>query len=359
MTVDPVTLKIFIADQYNCRILRYDKSQLFVDNGAPEFVFGNTLTEAACQANTVSSTVNGTNSTVTFTSASTLSPTALYVDHRGRLFAGDQYGNRILRWDGAGSLQTSSPPANWVYGQPDFSQFASHSDNSGIYCPTDVALRSDDVLFVADYFNNRVVWWKDASTKPFGAPIDGFVAGGTSSCDVLNSFGWVAAGFGRLTLGAGNSLWVNDGTNGRLLRYTDPVVSNNVDLVLGQAYCSNVNSDYYMMNPSSLFYDKVSDTLFVADYGHDRVLFYFKTSNKTNDSQADYEYGQNTFSVQPVAAPVPYQNDGYGHPDPNQNGVFYPGIGSIYYDRVATGSFFIVDQLSSTFYRFCPHPATN
>jgi sugar lactone lactonase YvrE len=91
------------------------------------------------------------------TTASTMRfPSGVAVDSAGRLWVADWYNSRVLRFDGAAG-KANGAPADGVLGQSDFGSRNSATTASGMYFPSSVAVDSADRLWVADYGNNRVL----------------------------------------------------------------------------------------------------------------------------------------------------------------------------------------------------------
>lgn len=90
-------------------------------------------------------------------SASTLeSPESVAVDSLDRLYVADFFNNRVLEYD----QPLSSKAAVRVFGQPDFTTFTANTGGLGarsLAGPIGVALDAEDNLYAADYFNNRVL----------------------------------------------------------------------------------------------------------------------------------------------------------------------------------------------------------
>lgn len=81
-------------------------------------------------------------------------PTGVTVDGNGRLYVTEQGNNRVLSYDSP----LTSPIANRVFGQPDFTANTPSSGASGLFAPNAGALDSGGRLWVADY--SIIAWWR-------------------------------------------------------------------------------------------------------------------------------------------------------------------------------------------------------
>jgi sugar lactone lactonase YvrE len=188
---------LYVADTLNSRVLFYPAGST-------------TATQVYGQGGSFSSgTVN--NGGISANSLNT--PFALTLDSSGDLYVADDKNNRVLFYP------YNSTTATRVYGQG--GSFATNTANNGgvsansLNGPQSVAVDSGGNLYVADYFNSRVL------SYPFGSTTATRVYGqsnsftSTSSNTNANSLSNPAA----LALGSSGNLYVADKSNNRLLEY--------------------------------------------------------------------------------------------------------------------------------------------
>jgi len=157
VAVDPTSGKIFVADTFNNRVLRFASAAAMTNGAAAEAVLGqpNFTTRAI---NTTASGMNGVN--------------GLTVDSTGILWIGDYLNNRVLRFDGAASKGTGAN-ADRVLGQPNFTTAAENTTQSGMYSPSRVFVDGNGALWVGDKTNHRILRFDSAASKANGANADG------------------------------------------------------------------------------------------------------------------------------------------------------------------------------------------
>ena len=145
IAVDPVYSKLYVADTYNNRVLRYDNFQQLTDTSDPSMVFGQP------DFTTVTSNTGGLG-------PDSLSlPLGLCLDDGGNLWIADYFNNRVVRYPNPHLATLSSPPsADLVLGQLSF------FTNVPITPPTPYSLHfpfgvafTNGSLFVVDNGNNR------------------------------------------------------------------------------------------------------------------------------------------------------------------------------------------------------------
>jgi hypothetical protein len=139
-------------------------------------------------------------------------PYGLDIDTGGRLWVSDTVNNRVLRFDNAAG-RPDGAPADGVLGQMNFTSNASGGADA-YNQPRGIATDPSGRLYVANTFNNTVLWYDVAASKPNGASADGRlgrVAG--TSASLLSLPNDV---FYHLD---SDTLWVADGSNNRVLRF--------------------------------------------------------------------------------------------------------------------------------------------
>jgi sugar lactone lactonase YvrE len=163
-------------------------------------------------------------------------PRDAHVDSAGRLWVADWRNNRVLRFDNASSL-VSGAPANGVFGQPDFTTAAFGSGATGMNGPESITGDNFDNIWVADTQNSRVLRFKWASTMLNGA--SAFTVLGAPDFDNSPQ----GATPTTLTQPRGvhvdhdGRLWVSDSYDERVLRFDNAIFLQNgapANGVLGQ-----------------------------------------------------------------------------------------------------------------------------
>lgn len=147
---------LWVADQLNHRVLRFDNAAQKANGASADGVLG--------QPDFVTATP-GTSSIRMF------EPTGIHLDKDGRLWVGERINNRVLRFDNA-ALKSDGAGADGVLGQSLFNTNTPGLGASGMTLPADMVMGADGTLFVADFSNHRVLGFIDASGKADGAGAD-------------------------------------------------------------------------------------------------------------------------------------------------------------------------------------------
>ncbi|MCK7518787.1 MAG: hypothetical protein MZV64_14210 [Ignavibacteriales bacterium] len=122
VAVDPTTGKLFVADRYNNRVLRWSSSEKMLNGSPAEGVFG--------QSDFITSTSG--------LSASKFNdPLRVFVDSSGTLWVSDYLNNRVLKFDNASSRENGSS-ADVVLGQPNFTTNTSGTTSNKLKGPVGV-----------------------------------------------------------------------------------------------------------------------------------------------------------------------------------------------------------------------------
>ena len=239
------------------------------------------------------------------------------------LYVVDSQNSRVLTFDVTPGTMTDGENATHVLGQADFTSSSLNGGSSG---PTQTGMNSpydvtvdpgDDVLFVADLVDNRVLQFDttsvsdDMSATGVLGEID--VSGNmlyTSKYD-LGSYPFASAQGLSYPVGLAvdtvhHRLFVDDNNNNRVLVYglnTYNILTNYTPIhVLGQSdFISNKSNQgnaqptqASMSTPLSLAYDATNDRLFVGDSKNARVLV-FNTATITDGMNAAYVIGEPDF----------------------------------------------------------------
>ena len=156
VSVDPQG-RLWVADNLNNRILRFDDAALKANGADADGVLG--------QPDFNSSGASTAQNRVGL-------PMGVFADSSGRLWVADFIGNRILRFDDA-ALKANGANADAVLGQLDFTSNLAATTQNGMNHPCGAFLDSSQRLWVVDYDNHRVLRFDDAANKANGADADG------------------------------------------------------------------------------------------------------------------------------------------------------------------------------------------
>jgi hypothetical protein len=133
---------LWVADQYNGRILRFDN--------AGQKPFGAAANGVLGQADFTSNDL-GTTTKSTFSAA----VSGVYGDNSGSIYASDQSNSRVLVFNNA-AQKANGDSADYVLGQNDFSNHGSGTTAATLKYPITV-FYSGTQLFIADGLNNRIL----------------------------------------------------------------------------------------------------------------------------------------------------------------------------------------------------------
>jgi len=281
VAIDPTSGKVFVAVPTQNRVLRFINAAALTNGANAEAVLG--------QINFV-----GTGSATTQTGMNY--PFSVSVDKQGRLWVADTGNHRILRFDGAATLANGAP-ADRVLGQANFTNNFSNSGSAGLNYPASLFADTAGNLWVADYFNNRVLRYGNAAGLGNGAVASAvlgqatfaIISGGTSQTKMNRPATVHVDPVGRL--------WVSEQLNNRVLRFDAAAGLANgaaANAVLGQANFTSSSSGLgasALANPAGLAMDDAG-TLYVGDAGNNRVLFFRNVAAKGNGAPADGVFGQ-------------------------------------------------------------------
>ena len=285
VAVDVVNGKLYVADTYNHRVLRY-VYPIAGNQPAAELVFGQPNLNTALWATTRNQFAW---------------PSGVAVDSSGRLWVADTYNSRVVWFDNADAIATDQPDADGVLGQPDFTTGITNTTQSRMWTPLDLAIDATGTLFVADTDNNRVLRFDNAASKADGANADGVLGQALYN---TNTFTTTQSGMDspRGVALAGTSLFVSDRSNARVLRFDDAVNKANganADGVLGQPdFTSNTKNitQAGMDGPGRVAVD-AGGRLYVSDaWAAARVLIFNDAVSKANGGPADNVLGQVNFT---------------------------------------------------------------
>jgi hypothetical protein len=261
---------LWVVDRADGRILRYSHAWSDASNGpAADLVLG---------APDFTTVAPGTSQ------SQMLQPRGMCFDPQGNLWVADGNNNRVLEFVNANS-KTNGAAADKVLGQPDFSSSAIPVPPTGASMETPYGVCfSGSTLWVADGNNNRVLRFANAGSKSNGGAADGVLGQpdfGSSSGDPNPTAATLHTPTAPIVDGNG-TLYLCDYSNNRVLIYrnaSSKANGANADNVLGQPdFTSNptvappVASSLAL--PNGIEVDDANGKLLVADERDIRVLQY-------------------------------------------------------------------------------------
>ncbi len=228
-------------------------------------------------------------------------PEAVVIDTvRRKMYVADTGNHRVLRFD-LDEAYDSNPTAEAVFGQPDMTSADDPSPlASTMNEPKGLAISSGDHLYVADWGNNRILRFDNASTAASGVDASAVLGQSGFTVQVFATDQSTTRNVVALVIGPGGELWAFD--NRRILRWDNPSTLSNgapADAVLGQA---NFTADAYGPDQTTLkgVVDGIAidgnGTLFVADSQANRILRFDDAANKADGAPADAVLGQTDFT---------------------------------------------------------------
>lgn len=295
VAVDPVSGKVFVSQYGQNRILRYASSAALANGANAEAVIGQS---------------NYTNQTGAVSATRLSGPFGIDIDSAGRLWVADYNNNRVLMFEDAVTLPEFDASADLVLGQADFTSNANVNSQAGMTGPTGVHVDPAGNLWVADYDSNRVIMFADASslgnaapaTLVLGQPDFDTAISGTSDIKMYGPVGVVVDSGGRL--------WVAEQENNRVLRFDAAATlasGTAANGVLGQPDLiteTGGSTAGELSIPAALTLDR-KGTLYISDFGNNRVVYHKNPATKTNEASPDGVIGQPDLST--VAAGVTAQ----------------------------------------------------
>lgn len=221
-----------------------------------------------------------------------------------RLFVSDTGNNRVLVYNlDAQNNFTTSTPAN-VLGQNDLSSLQPGLTQNTFNAPRGLSYNSvSNTLYVADANNNRVLVFDVAeinngemATNVIGQ--ENFTMDNAGASNQL-----LFSPFNVYFYEPNNALFVADTANNRVLIFdlsTLPETNAAAMMVIGQTNFTNrtvsVSANTFGGSPSGMAVNSVSNTLYVADSGGNRVLAFDLNNLPNTNATATAVIGQTNFS---------------------------------------------------------------
>ena len=299
VVVDPATGKVFVSDSYRDGVLRFSSSAAMQNGATAEAILG--LPNLSGFANSQPPTA----STLVY-------PAGLAIDAAGNLWVADASDLRVVRYANAATIP-SGTAASEVLGQPNFTDYISY-----VVAPTASSMElpigvfcSGTTLWVADYYNFRILRFDNAASKANGAPADAVFSVPSFTYWASQNPLPVAANSlaypNQLYVDAADNLWVADVTNNRVLMFpnasfavnaTNGGIGGPATLVLGQTNFTDNSpgtTASTMSYPDGVYGDAAGN-LYVSEAGNNRVLVFQNAASLPNGAAATYVLGQPDFT---------------------------------------------------------------
>jgi sugar lactone lactonase YvrE len=299
VVVDPATGKVFVSDSYRDGVLRFSSSAAMQNGATAEAILG--LPNLSGFANSQPPTA----STLVY-------PAGLAIDAAGNLWVADASDLRVVRYANAATIP-SGTAASEVLGQPNFTDYISYIEAptaSSMSLPVGVFC-SGTTLWVADYYNFRILRFDNAASKANGAPADAVFSVPSFTYWASQNPLPVAANSlaypNQLYVDAADNLWVADVTNNRVLMFpnasfavnaTNGGIGGPATLVLGQTNFTDNSpgtTASTMSYPDGVYGDAAGN-LYVSEAGNNRVLVFQNAASLPNGAAATYVLGQPDFT---------------------------------------------------------------
>jgi len=306
VTFSPTSGKLFVCDTQYHRVLRYLGTPPSTA-GYPQCLYGQP---------TYSFSDNGGTSNRDFSS-----PTHVHVDKNDNLWVSDTNNNRVVAFASA-STTLVNPPAYLVLGQTSMTVATAATTRTNFYGPRGIDVDANGTLWVADYYNHRVLRFDNAATRTIGTNNADQVLGHTTYTD--SSAGTTGTKYVMyypvgVAVDATGTLYVVEEYSYRVTRFTNARLKANggfADAVLGQS-----SFGVQITVPSAQFYypygvavHSEGNRLFVADTYNNRVLVFANANTFKNGQVAQYSIGQ--------LNPLNFSQGGYAQA--SQTELYYP-----------------------------------
>jgi hypothetical protein len=288
--VDPASGKVFVADWWDQREVRFPSLATSTTNAAAEAAYGEVdlWSYAAPQPPTATSTA---------------APQAAATDALGNLWVADGSNSRLLCYPNGATVATGAA-ATIEFGQPNFVSWNPVFPISAatLYLPTSVFCKGTTV-WVGDGVG-RVLRYNNAASKLSGANADAVFGEPDFVSGTGEPTGYIGANLlgytGEIYVDGSDNLWVADVTNHRVLMFPHASTAGNGEsatLVLGQTNFTNNSpgtTSSTMYYPYGVWGDAAGN-LYVGEAGNSRVLIFKNAASLQNGAPANYVLGEPDF----------------------------------------------------------------
>ncbi len=234
-------------------------------------------------------------------------PRGVFADADGNVLVSDRYNNRVLVFQ---SPAANKPAATAALGQPTMYANYSYWVTSETMNTPAYVLEADSRVYVADTYNNRVLWWNSSSSYYNGRTPDGVLGQDNFNSNKSNRDGGLKGKAKSrinadtlyqpqgMAVDAAGNLWVADSSNNRVLKYARPTVNGqSATLVIGQpdfVTKQSATSITGLSNPTDVKLAPSGD-LWIADAANNRVLKF--SSPAASQPSAVLVIGQSDFTT--------------------------------------------------------------
>ncbi len=202
--------RLWVADYENNRVLRFDDAATKSNGANADGVLG----QPDFTTSTSATTQNGLSG-----------PAGAYVDPEGQLWVAEYRNHRVLRFDNA-AAKLDGANADGVLGQASFTSSTAACAQNRMNTPRGISSDPDGRLYVADGNNHRVLVFEHAAELPDGSNASSLLGQFNFNQCTINTGGVSAASLYTPTRvffdTAANVLWVADWFNNRVLMFGDP-----------------------------------------------------------------------------------------------------------------------------------------
>jgi sugar lactone lactonase YvrE len=203
LTVDASGV-LWVADQTNNRILRFDNAVNKANGANADGVLGQALFTTSVAATTASGMQQ---------------PSGVATDSSGRLWVADTFNNRVLRFDNA-AAKANGANADGVLGQANFVSGAGGLTAATMNGPYGALVDASGNLWVGEYSNRRVTRFENAAALANGAAATLVLGQPNFTTNTLATTVKGGGGIVHLAGGPNGSLLAADYANNRVLRYS-------------------------------------------------------------------------------------------------------------------------------------------
>jgi len=213
-------------------------------------------------------------------------------------FISDSGDNRVVRIPDCMTVPSYSP-ADAVFGQSNLTNCIPGTGDNLFY-PQGVAVDGDNNLWVGDTFNFRIVMFPNALDSSSGPnPTIIFGTSGVPQCSSTQNKGVVSLTVDPVT----NTLFAADVGCNRILIFNSAntkKTGGSADFSIGSMSPSVSGSgacNQNSVNPQGVFFDPSTNSLFASDLDNERVLIFLNVIPSVNNPQANMVLGQNNFTT--------------------------------------------------------------
>jgi sugar lactone lactonase YvrE len=175
------------------------------------------------------------------------SPWGLALDGNDILYVADQQNSRVMKFQ-SGSLNGSIVAGTGMYG----------NNVNQLQQPAEISINVASSIYVNDYSNYRVMLWRNNSSS--GVMVAGTGVAGSSLSTIGQSYG--------LSVDSHANIYVSDQSNHRVMKWAVNVSSG---IVVAGTSGSSGGNNQMLNNPYGLDLDENSSYLYIADTANHRI----------------------------------------------------------------------------------------